>query len=253
MHFTQETHTVNGVKVAMLTAGSGDPLVFWHGAGTATGFDFALPWAERFRVMIPYHPGWGDSSDAPDLATPRDYMLHYMDLFDQLALDKITLVGFSMGGCFAATFAVEHGDRLRKLVLIAPAGLVVPEHPLADLSQVPPQEIPRYLVHDFSVIEKYYPQTPDNEFQAARAREGGNFGRMLEAGLIGPWLERWLHRVKVPTMVVWGEKDRIVPVEQSVVWQRLIPQSRVLRVPHAGHMPMQEDPSVPPAIADFLA
>ena len=253
MHFTKETHTVNGVKVAMLTAGSGDPLVFWHGAGTATGFDFALPWADRFRVMIPYHPGWGESGDAPELATPRDYMLHYMDLFDQLGLEKINLVGLSMGGCFAATFAIEHGDRLRKLVLIAPAGLVVPEHPMADFSQVPPQEIPRYLVNDFSVIEKYYSQNPSAEFQAAGAREGGNFGRMMEAGLVGTWLERWLHRVKVPTMLVWGKKDRILPFGQAAVWQRLIPQARLLRVPNVGHLPMQESPLVPAAIADFLA
>ncbi len=253
MHFTEETHIVNGVKVAMLTAGSGDPLVFWHGAGTSTGFDFALPWAERFRVMIPYHPGWGDSGDAPDLATPRDYTLHYMDLFDQLGLAQVNLVGFSMGGCFAATFAIEHGDRVRKLVLIAPAGLDVPEHPLADFSQIPPEEIPRYLVNDFSVIAKYFPPAPDAAAQAAGVREGTNFGRMLEAGLVGSWLERWLHRVKVPTMLVWGEKDRVVPVQQSDVWKRLIPQAQLLRVPNVGHIPMQEDPSVPKAIADFLS
>lgn len=252
MPFQKETLTVNGIKVAMLTAGSGDPLVFFHGAGTFTGFDFALPWASRFRVMIPYHPGWGDSGDAPEMTTVEDYMLHYLDLFDQLGLAQVNLVGLSMGGRFAATFAIEHGERVRKLVLIAPAGLALPEHPMPDLSQVP-DEIPRYLVEDFSVIAKYVPSGPDPQFLAARNREGASFLRIAEAGLIGPWLPRWLHRVKAPTLLVWGEKDRLVPIGHAAAWNKLIPQARLLRVPGAGHLPMQEDPSVPPAIADFLS
>jgi pimeloyl-ACP methyl ester carboxylesterase len=253
MHFKQETLSVNGVEVSMLTAGSGEPLVFWHGAGTFTGFDFALPWASRFRVIVPYHPGWGDSGDAPELATPGDYMLHYLDLFDQLGLDQVNLVGLSMGGRFAATFAIEHGERVRKLVLIAPAGLAVPEHPGTDFSKVPPEETQRYLVEDFSAIARYLPAAPDPKFQAARDRETGSFFRMLEAGLVGPWLPRWLHRVKVPTLLVWGEKDRIVPIGHADVWKKFIPHAQLLRVPGVGHLPMQEDPSVPPAIADFLA
>jgi pimeloyl-ACP methyl ester carboxylesterase len=251
MHFTQETHTVNGVKVVLQTAGSGEPLVFWHGAGTATGIDFALPWAQKYRVIAPYHPGWGDSGDAPELATVEDYMLHYLDLFDQLGLDKINLIGLSMGGRFAATFAIEHGERVRKLVLIAPAGLALPEHPTPDLSKTP-EEIPHYLVNDFSIIAKYYPTAPDPEFEAARNREGGNFLRLLESGLIGPWLPRWLHRVKTPTLLVWGEKDRLVPIGHADAWKKLIPHAQLLRVPGVGHLPMQEDPAVPGAIADFL-
>jgi pimeloyl-ACP methyl ester carboxylesterase len=180
-------------------------------------------------------------------------MLHYLDLFDQLGLAQVNLVGLSMGGRFAATFAIEHGERVRKLVLIAPAGLEVPEHPMADFSQVPPEEIPRYLVEDFSLLSRHLPKGPDPAFQAARDREGGNFGRMVAAGLIGPWLPRWLHRVKAPTLIVWGEKDRILPVGQSGAWKKLIPQAEVLRVPGVGHLPMLEDPSVPPAIGDFLA
>jgi pimeloyl-ACP methyl ester carboxylesterase len=59
--------------------------------------------------------------------------------------------------------------------------------------------------------------------------------------------------VKVPTLLVWGEKDRIVPIGHADVWKKFIPHAQLLRVPGVGHLPMQEDPSVPPAIADFLA
>jgi len=89
--FRREKLKVNGVDVIMLTAGSGEPLLFFHGAGTWHGFDFALPWASRFQVMIPYHPGWGESADAPEMTTPDDYALHYLELIDQLK-QRVTIV-----------------------------------------------------------------------------------------------------------------------------------------------------------------
>jgi pimeloyl-ACP methyl ester carboxylesterase len=251
--FKRERLTVNGVPIVMLTAGTGEPLVFFHGAGTFSGFDFALPWASRCRVMIPYHPGWGESGDGPEMNTVADYMLHYLELFDQLGLDQVNLVGISMGGRFAATFAVEHGERLRKLVLCCPAGMVVPEHPMTDLSKVPPEEIFKYLVHDFSVIAHHLPAGPDPAFQAVRAREGASFAQLLQSGIVGTKLPRWLHRIRIPTLIVWGEEDRIIPVGQAAMWAKLIPNARIHRVPGAGHLMLDEKPESVEAIAKFLA
>lgn len=251
--FKRETINVNGVGVTMLTAGSGEPLVFFHGAGTWHGFDFALPWASEHRVICPYHPGWGESSDAPEMNTVDDYMLHYLEMFDQLGLDKVDLVGLSMGGRFAATFATRHRDRIRKLVLVAPAGLIVPEHPLADLSKIPPEDVPKYLVDDFSVIAGRLPQGPDPAFQAARVREGLSFFKLIQTGLVGEKLPRWLHRINIPTLIVWGERDRIIPVGQAAVWQKLIPRSQVRRIPGAGHLVLDEKAEAVQAVAEFLA
>jgi pimeloyl-ACP methyl ester carboxylesterase len=249
--FRREKLNVNGVGVTMLTAGTGDPLVFFHGAGTFHGFDFALPWASKYKVIIPYHPGWGESADAPQMTTVGDYMLHYLEMFDQLGIEKANLVGISMGGRFAATFGIQHRRRVRKLVLICPAGLVVPEHPM--VSVLPPEDIPKYLVEDFNVIARHIPASPSAEYQAARAREGASIGRMAQAGLVGPWLERWLHRVNVPTLIVWGEKDRLIPPEHAQVWSKLISGSRVHMVPGVGHLVPDEAPETVQVIADFLA
>jgi pimeloyl-ACP methyl ester carboxylesterase len=253
MQFQRESIYVNGVKVAMLSAGQGEPLVFWHGAGTWHGFDFALPWTSRFRVIIPFHPGFGDSGDAPEMASAGDYALHYLEMFDQLGLDRANLVGFSMGGRLAATFAIEHRRRVRKLVLIAPAGLDVPEHPMANLAQVKAEEIPGYLVENLSVIASHLPKGPDPEFAAARAREGGNFAKLMQNGLAGPWLPRWLHRVNMPTLIAWGDKDRILPAGQAEAWKKLIPHAQVRIFPGAGHLVADEKPECASAIADFLA
>ena len=64
--FERQTHTVNGVKTAVLTAGRGEPLVFFHGAGIWHGFNFARPWTEKFRVIIPIHPGFGELGRRPE-------------------------------------------------------------------------------------------------------------------------------------------------------------------------------------------
>ena len=65
--FVREEFTIDGVKTVVHTAGKGDPLVFFHGAGTVDGFDFAEAWADKFRVIVPYHPGFGESGDDPTI------------------------------------------------------------------------------------------------------------------------------------------------------------------------------------------
>ena len=250
--FERDTLIVNGVPVAVLTAGSGEPLVFFHGAGTFHGFDFALPWASRYRVIVPYHPGWGDSGDAPNLTSLHDYVLHYLDTFDHLRLEGINLVGFSLGGLLAATFAIEHGRRLRKLVLVAPPGLDVPDHPPADLSGIPPERIPEYLVEDMSVIARHMPRQPSPEFQAARRRELESLFRVMRPGANNTRLPQWLHRLTMPVMILWGEKDRLVPVQHAAEWARYIPGARVRRFPGAGHLVLDEKTEAAEAIPEFL-
>ncbi len=252
MEFQRETLTVNGVRIAMLTAGQGEALLFLHGAGTWHGFDFALPWAKHFRVLIPYHPGWGESDDAPDITTPHDFIMHYLEFIDELGLDRVYLAGYSMGGRLAATFTSEHRRRVHKLVLVAPAGLDVPGHPITDLSKVPPDQILGYLANDVSVLTKRLPAHIDDAWNAARARETGNFFKLVDNGLFDPHFSHWLHRVTIPTRIIWGERDRIVPVEQSEAWIRHIPGARLHRYPNAGHVVLDEEPDAVEAVEAFL-
>src|SRR5438093_508076 len=98
MSYREEHHDVNGIDTAVLIAGEGPPFVFFHGAGTLTGWDSLLPLAERFKLFVPNHPGYGASADDPSIDSIQDYVLHYLDLFDQLGIDELTLCGASMGG-----------------------------------------------------------------------------------------------------------------------------------------------------------
>ncbi|MGA8228260.1 MAG: alpha/beta hydrolase, partial [Xanthobacteraceae bacterium] len=93
--FKRETYTVDGVKTVVHSAGNGEPVVFFHGAGTVDGFDFAESWADKFKVIVPYHPGFGESGDDPSFTDLHDYVMHYLELFDLIGLDRFHLVGLS--------------------------------------------------------------------------------------------------------------------------------------------------------------
>src|SRR5437762_2729917 len=197
--FSRETLTVDGVKTVVYMAGKGEPVVFFHGAGTVDGFDFAEPWAEKFRVIVPYHPGFGESGDDPAFTDIHDYVMHYLELFDALKIETMTIVGLSPGGYLAAKFASDHGHRVKKLVLIAPYGLNVPEHPTLDIIAVPGEEIVPMLVSDFETFKKRLPEKPDPDFIGARYRESTSFARMFWEHPTDPKFPRYLHRVKMPT------------------------------------------------------
>jgi pimeloyl-ACP methyl ester carboxylesterase len=244
--------TVNGVKTQVLSAGKGEPLMFWHGAGTGGGWDFLAPLTERFKVYLPYHPGWGGSADDASMTTIQDYVMHYIELLDQLKLGKIDLVGLSMGGWIASTFATQHSERLKKLVLVAPAGLRVKEHPTTDLFRIKPEEIAPYLAENLAALGPP-PDPHDIEFIVNAYREQTSFARIAWERIYDSKLPKYLHRISVPTLFVWGKQDKIVPEAQSATWTKLVKGSKLQTFSPAGHLVLNEKPEAVRAIAEFLA
>jgi pimeloyl-ACP methyl ester carboxylesterase len=256
--FTTETHNIGGVETAVLSAGSGKPILFLHGASTLEGFDVGLGLADRFKVIVPCHPGMGLSGPAPHISGMQDMVLHYLNLIDTLGLEKPHLIGFSMGGWMATELAAVAGDRFDKLVLVAPAGLADPENPMTPLSDIAPEDLPGYLAHDASVALRYFPggelAPPAEEFVADRTREGETVNRILAPfGMGHPNLDRFITRISNPTLLVWGEDDRMIPSGQAKTWSKLIKQSQTRIVPDAGHFVLLEKPATVAEIGDFLA
>jgi pimeloyl-ACP methyl ester carboxylesterase len=251
-NFVRETYTVDGVKTVVYSGGKGEPVVFFHGAGTADGFDFAEPWTEKFRVIVPYHPGFGESDDDPTFTDLHDYVMHYLELFDALHLDRFNLVGLSLGGYLAAKFAAEHGHRVKKLALIAPAGMIEPQHPMLDILAVPGEQVPQLLVSNFEVLKKRLPEKPDIEFIAARYRESTTVARLLWEHPADPKFMRYLHRIQMPTLILWGDEDKIIPVEQTQAWRKFIPNAEIKVYKGAGHLVHLEKTEAVELIARFL-
>ena len=251
--FVREEYTVDGVKTVLHVAGSGEPLVVFHGAGTVDGFAFAEQWADRFRVIVPYHPGFGQSGDDPTFTDIHDYVMHYLGLFETLGIDKLRLVGISLGGWMAAQFASEHNHRVKKLVLIAPAGMIDPLHPPADILSIPGEQVVGMLVSNFEVLKRKLPQNPGIDFIADRYREATTLARLWWEHPFDPKFIRHLKRLKMPTMIIWGDEDKIVPVQQTELWKQHIPQADIRVLTGAGHLVHLEKPEAVNVIGDFLA
>lgn len=234
----------------MLTAGEGAPVVFFHGAGTATGFDGLLPLAERARLILPIHPGFGASADDPAIDSVQDYVVHYLELFDRLGLDEISLVGHSLGGDMAARFAVTYPQRVVRLALAAPWGLLVPEAPTVDFFGIPDEEVFSYLVADLTPYADMPPPSP--EFLAERVREAVSLAAATGKQSYDLELQPWLQRIAAPTLIVWGEADRLIPVAQSAVWAEHIVDSRIHTVPGVGHLLFDETPDAAAAVAEHI-
>ena len=258
MDFETLHYDIDGVDTAVRAIGRGPAVLALHGAATIEGTEWARGLAERFRVYLPHHPGFGDSGEAPHIAGMQDIVVHNLRLVAALGLERPHLVGHSMGGWMAAEMAVVAGERFGRLVLNAPAGLNDPGHPAADLSAIGPEALPSYLAHNVEVALRYFPGgaecPPLDAFLAARDKEGRALGNILKVhGMGHPNLGRWLSRIPNETLIVWGEEDRMLPASQAPLWQARIKNARTDLVPGVGHFAMQEDPRVVTAIGDFLA
>ncbi|TPN89384.1 alpha/beta hydrolase [Mesorhizobium sp. CU2] len=258
MTFETLSYEIDGVHTVVKAIGNGPAVLALHGAATIEGHDWARGLADRFRVYLPFHPGFGESGDAAHVCGMQDMLVHNLRLVAVLGLDRPHLVGHSMGGWMAAEMAVLAGERFGKLVLNAPAGLNHPDHPATDLSSIEPEALPGYLTNDVAVALHYFPGgaqcPPLEEFVAARAKEARGLERILNPhGMGHPNLGRWLPRIPNRTLIVWGEADRLVPASQAPIWAERIPNANMFIAPGIGHLAMQEDPKIVAAIGDFLA
>jgi pimeloyl-ACP methyl ester carboxylesterase len=249
----KETHVdVEGVDTAVLTAGSGEPLVLFHGGGIVEGPDCFLPLAERYRLIFPYHPGFGGTASNPAISGLDDWVAHYVALFDQLGVDQLVLMGHSLGGWLGARFTLVHPERVRRLVLASPFGLDGGDYPPANFATVAPEDVYGYLTRDESIFAGRVPSPLTEEFLAARMREGQAIGQVA-VGPFDPTLADRLSQLTTPTLLQWGDDDRTIPVQHAQHWQAALPNvtSRIYR--GIGHLLFWENRTPIDDAGDFLA
>src|SRR3954468_3403468 len=149
MPFTDHFVEIDGCKTHYRRAGKGMPLVFLHGAG---GAPIVLPFMEklatRFDVLVPEHPGYGQSDEPEWLENIHDVAYFYLDFLEQLDLQEVVLVGTSMGGWMAMEIAVRSTSRLSQVVLASPAGIAAPNVKVTDIFLMAPEEVVRAIYHD---------------------------------------------------------------------------------------------------------
>jgi pimeloyl-ACP methyl ester carboxylesterase len=248
---------IDGCHVHMLRDGKGPPLVYLHGAN---GPNLWTKWfedlAQRFTVIAPDHPSFGASDDPTWLEDIGDLAYFYLDFFKAMSLKDIHLVGHSMGGWLAAEIAIRSTARIKTLTLIAAAGLRVPGHNGVDIFLTPPQDMPPNVYADpkmveFMRAEMAKPKTEQELDLLIRNRTAA--ARLCwHPRLNNPQLARWLHRIDVPTHLIWGDSDKIIPPEHGDAYKKLLPAAKYTVIPHCGHGAMVEKPrEMVDAVADF--
>jgi pimeloyl-ACP methyl ester carboxylesterase len=246
MSFAQSFIEVDGCRVNLRRGGRGEPLLFLHGAsGAPVILPFMEKLAERFDVLVPEHPGYGQSDEPEWLDNIHDLAYFYLDFMKQLALRDVTLVGNSMGGWIAMEIAVRDTSRLKSLVLVSPAGIKAPGVQPADIFLMPDEQLVRTLFHDQKLAEVRLaaPVTPE-AIDVALKNKHTTARLAWEPRLHDPFLSKWVHRIDVPVKLVWGKEDRILPVAFLDEFRRLLPDAEVHVVEGAGHLPHAEKPDV---------
>ena len=243
--------TRKGARVRVLEAGpeDGRPVVFLHGiAGLLAEHRFLELLAERFRVLAPELPGYGESTGEDLLEDMLDFTLHGWDVVDDLGASRPALIGHSMGGMIAAEMACVAPGALDRLVLVDALGLWLDEHPVPDLFTFLPYQFGDVLFHDpergaplLTGGMDFSDDEAMREFLVANARRLGTAGKILFP-VPNRRVSKRLYRAVVDTLVVWGESDRLVPPAYADRWAELLPCASVARLAEAGHMAPYEQP-----------
>jgi pimeloyl-ACP methyl ester carboxylesterase len=247
-------HQVRDIDVRLFRDGSGPSILYLHGAaGVPPWGAFFENLAAHHQILMPEHPGFGTDKHAAKIKNVTDLAMYYLDFLDTLP-EPVHLIGHSLGGWTAAEIAVRNCTRLKSLTLIAPAGLRVKGTLTGDNFIWSAEELRRNLYHDQRFADAVLERTLSeeeadvvltNRFMAARLA--------WEPRWFNPQLERWLHRISVPSLLIWGEDDKLMPAPYAKKWAELVPGIRAETFAECGHIPFVEKAdAVTSLVLEFL-
>ena len=241
--------TVGDVRLEVVERGHGRPILWLHGE---EGLDPEAPvlqaLAAHARVVAPSHPGYGHSPEIGRIDTVDDLAYLYLDLLAQLDVRDAVVVGCSLGGWIAAELAVKCTGRVARLVLIGPLGIKVGDRETRDIPDIfalHPDEVLRIQYHDAVGARVDHARLSDDRLTViARNREATAL-YAWEPYFHDPKLRGRLHRITVPTLLVWGAEDRFVAADYyGAAYRDAIPGARLETIAGAGHFPHREQPAV---------
>jgi pimeloyl-ACP methyl ester carboxylesterase len=252
--------TKKGVRCRVLEGGSGAPLVYLHSAGGLLKDNpFLDTLTKRYTVYAPEWPGYGQSEGDDLLEDMLDFALHGWDVIDALGLSRPHLVGHSMGGMIAAEMACLQPRELNKLVLVAPAGIWLDEHPIPDIFAMLPHQIAEALfvdpqkgaammtggadLSDIEALKDYY---------IAAQRRLAMAGKILFP-IPNRRLSKRLYRLTAETLVMWGAQDKLIVPAYAARWEKSIAKVRVQMIDGAGpRVPYEQPDAFVQAVGAFL-
>jgi pimeloyl-ACP methyl ester carboxylesterase len=239
---------IEGTRIDLIERGKGRPLLFLHAENGIEPAHAAIDaLAKTVHVLAPTHPGFGRSDVPHGMRTVDDLSYFYLDLLDQLDLRDVTLVGVALGAWIAAEIAVKSTARLSRLVMANAVGIKAGDRETRDIADIFALAESEYLeiaYCDPNAGRRDYKSLPPVEvLAAARAREAT--ARFAWSPYFhNPRLKSRLHRVRIPTLFLWGAHDRMVGEAYGRAYCAMIPGARFETIARAGHFPHQEQPEI---------
>jgi pimeloyl-ACP methyl ester carboxylesterase len=252
----EETIKVRGRNTRLYRGGDGPPLLFLHDPFCPAWLPLHQKLAASHEVFVPVHPGFAGSEESFDeFEEMEDLVFHYLGLCAALRLRRPLIAGASFGGWIAAEWAMRYSHTLEKLILIDALGLRIPEAPTPDILSLDPTTMRQTLFCDpaSSLALETVPDTPKAEAIASTILARRALARFAWQFPDNPRLGRYLYRVNVPTLILWGERDGFVSVAHGQAYHQGISGSEFKTIPTAGHLPHIEAPeSCADVMSSFL-
>ena len=241
---TIRIESIASVSLQFDDVGQGRPVLVLHGGGgplTVARFVEAL--SAGARVIAPVHPGFGGTPRPDDFASIEQLADAYATLLERLDLVDVLVVGFSIGGWIANALALRAAARLRGVVLVNGAGIVVDGEPCADVFALTPPQLSALSYHDPARfgLDPATLSDAQKAGMAANMRTLAVYGRARDMG--DPALRERLASVRLPVLVVWGESDRVVTPAYGRAAAAAFPNARFELIERCGHMPQIEQPA----------
>jgi pimeloyl-ACP methyl ester carboxylesterase len=258
-NWNEETVNVAGTELVLIKGGSGKPLLIFH---DELGYPGWMQWNDSLTkertLLIPLQPGFGRTPRLDWIRSYRDLGGFYAMVVREMKLDPIDVLGFSAGGFIAAEMAASNPTIFSHLILSAPMGLKPKEGEILDIFPLTARSLLRKTVADPATVEfgKIYggEMTPERfeAFEDARA-ETARIG--WEPYMHNPSLEYLLRGAKnLPTLLIWGQKDEVVPKGCITAYRQAIVGARVVEIPDVGHRPeIENSAEFVRAVREFLA
>jgi pimeloyl-ACP methyl ester carboxylesterase len=233
---------VNGQLLKVKEDGEGPPLLFLHGAGGSNWSPMLRMLAEKHRVIAPEHPGFGRSPTPDWMLSVGDLAFFYLDVIGKLDLKGLHLAGHSLGGWTAAELAIRNTSRLRSLSLLAPAGCRSGTVPFGDIFLWSAEEATRNQFYDQKLAEERIKLLPQQDLDVVLQNKATVARLAWSPRLANPQLPHWLHRIDVPTLILWGEDDKIVPFACRGPFVENIRGAKLAALARSGHSLHTERP-----------
>src|SRR5579871_1940364 len=233
-----------GTRLQAMRGGSGRPvLVLHHDIGTPDRLAFYDALAERFDVIVPRHPGYGEKVERAEwLRHPRDLAALYQWLLAEWAVERPSLVGLGFGGWIAAEMAALAARDFHRLVLVGAMGVKPPEGHIFDQAIVSYIDYARAGFHDPAAFARTFGDVSTDQLVSWDLCREMSFRIAWKPYMYNPTLPHLLGGVRAPALVVWGDDDQIVPQSAGTVYATALPGARTETVAQCGHFVALEQP-----------